>query len=737
MLVNAGPVTSQLTSVSIADYKNLRNVELPWSDVTVLFGLNGSGKTNVLECLGLMFGTDRTLRLLEERAALPAPASLSCRAQVSSRHLPLPPDIAAPLAGFPDVADRLASDLRWWSSLGVTSGDTFVGCLIEAGLPGLIVDLIVNHVERPELHYTLDAMEGFAESDRRYGRILTIPAVTDELLALAADLPTPFEPLRAWIANGRKGVVGLLRLPDSSAAPGRLEWLPRLRSADEVRDDLLSAFERALPATTTFAYQLAATVQSEGEFEAEPDPSWWLHEVGAEAAALELASTLPTVSIESRGDGVASWAVVGPAGQERGTYSHGFLAALSSGERRWLDEAFATLARALNDHGRRSQWQSFAWDAQNESFWKETEALVEAGDPSAEKVLAQLVEDLPYWVKLNEFVNADDLTQLSRMFEKHIWVAANNWLLGEPTTVAGMLALVPALADLTEIRTTIRVIDEPEAHLHPAAQRTIRDALTTIGRGADQLVIATHSPYLLSHPDWRYLYVKAGSVRPLKGQMLAAQGKLARDLGLTTGELLVSTRLVLVVEGTHDREFLYAFYGDRLREAGVIVLRMHGTHNAKAALDSEFWLNYSSIPFAIMMDNVRLSRVGDKSIPLKALTDEEQTLRHLTEEMLKSKRKWFRVGLDRPDITAYIDESLLATYGKFPGWVVAIEKFRTLRTVGFKDVLRNFFGVNLQRPGAVAKLTKEMADGGLRPIAEIERHVNEICAWAQAGMLPS
>ena len=41
----------RIVGVEVRRYKNLVDVWLPWSDGVALFGINGAGKTNLLECL--------------------------------------------------------------------------------------------------------------------------------------------------------------------------------------------------------------------------------------------------------------------------------------------------------------------------------------------------------------------------------------------------------------------------------------------------------------------------------------------------------------------------------------------------------------------------------------------------------------------------------------------------------------------------------------------------------------
>jgi hypothetical protein len=50
----------------------------------------------------------------------------------------------------------------------------------------------------------------------------------------------------------------------------------------------------------------------------------------------------------------------------------------------------------------------------------------------------------------------------------------------------------------------------------------------------------------------------------------------ASELGITKGDLLLMTRLVVFVEGPHDVIVLDEWFGNELRDAGIRVFPAHG-----------------------------------------------------------------------------------------------------------------------------------------------------------------
>lgn len=89
---------------------------------------------------------------------------------------------------------------------------------------------------------------------------------------------------------------------------------------------------------------------------------------------------------------------------------------------------------------------------------------------------------------------------------------------------------------------TVRVFDEPEAHLHPAAQRQIATALERLRLRGDHVVITSHGPHFLGVPGWRLVHAQTtaegSTLSVLSPEDLDARKALAGQMGLTRGELL-------------------------------------------------------------------------------------------------------------------------------------------------------------------------------------------------------
>ena len=129
---------------------------------------------------------------------------------------------------------------------------------------------------------------------------------------------------------------------------------------------------------------------------------------------------------------------------------------------------------------------------------------------------------------------------------------------------------------------TILAAEEPEAHLHPNAQRTLyRQLAETNG----QVLVSTHSPYLCAMADISDIRSLSRSsvsveIRSVSCPLTAADKKvLAREIMTKRGELLFSSALVLCEGITEEQVIPGMFqiaYGRQLHDAGVSCVSVGG-----------------------------------------------------------------------------------------------------------------------------------------------------------------
>lgn len=736
------PDLPEIVGVEIRRYKNLADIWLPWSDGMAVFGANGVGKTNLLEALALLLGSPQTLGWARSRLEQPAPHALSLVARVPASTLPWSPDVVLDWPQEMQTAEegvenpfaRLFEDARWWRMLGADAGADFWTGLTRADVPDPVRFWLASLQPVSAVSYSLASISrrpatnsaGPAAVERLFSRTLLVRTLPDEVGQVAAELPDLFAPLRTHLAHDEStpdGWVPLLELPASTEPPGVLQWLPHSRTPDEVNDDLDDAFRRAREGLTLLTGVLGdrlAFLTPLGE----EDWHWLAHEIAAKEAQIELATTVPQVQVIASGGGDADFAVVAGDDERSHTGDDDVLVTLSAGERRWADEALASAARELIRFGQLAElYSSLAADL-------EDTVLVEAVDSVVGNIEAS-IESGGYW-------SGEAFEQLLRAVEPTMLAAARDMAHQDHPVLDFFIRRMHPGLTLLEPQVVIRVIDEPEAHLHPTAQRRVAAALEGLRRRGQNMVLASHSPHFLDLPGWSQLHLsrsdEAVGLSRVPDSGKVARTALAHDLGVTRGELLAGINAVLVVEGLHDQFVLRSLFEFELKSAGVAVVRMFGTNHLLATAELDFIDEYMDVPILVLLDNTRVDRVKSG----KFATEEEEKLWHLQRSCRRRRRRLKFYGLHAPDIVCYLSESAVRqTNPAFPGWKEVIAVFRRLEERGsrpsFKTWFRNEYDINLTDGNQIAAVLATMKEGGHRPVGELTRLVNELVAVVTTG----
>lgn len=246
------------------------------------------------------------------------------------------------------------------------------------------------------------------------------------------------------------------------------------------------------------------------------------------------------------------------------------------------------------------------------------------------------------------------------------------------------------------------LVDEPELHLHPTAQADIARWLRSLADDGDSVLVATHSPAILSAADDPVGMVCSAG-RPvlfsLGADLLGAADDLADQLGLDRGSWLQMVRAVLVVEGEHDRRIVRHFFGDRLDRLRVSVLALRGTDNAEALIDSDY-LGEAGVPLLVMFDSVRESALRDA--PVEELSAEEKKMRRLlehTEHQRAAGHDVRAIAYEDPDVLCALPvEAVRREYphARIDGWEPVVQAWQeagrpgfkpfAIRTIGLKNV---------------------------------------------------
>ena len=306
---------------------------------------------------------------------------------------------------------------------------------------------------------------------------------------------------------------------------------------------------------------------------------------------------------------------------------------------------------------------------------------------------------------------------------------------------------------------TIYVFDEPEAHLHPAAQKQAAAWVAERVRSGANMLLATHSVPFLDLPlaDTEYFKVTRAAdwttqVTRISGDILGAVAEDAESMGLPPMALLQLTRAWLVVEGEHDRRILDAFFGRELQGAGIQLVPLRGAARAKASFLNLGALAPLGVPFCVLLDNARAAAVRAGQIPRHAMSEEEHIVAQLVRLEREEGIQLSVFGLPYPDIVCALPfeavrEVARENKGKpeaAASWSEFLGRYDELRrgaqerrekAPDFKRFVLEELGVVGLGADRLVGETLAKCDGQQCASVELARLVSEIVARVDAGHL--
>jgi len=213
----------------------------------------------------------------------------------------------------------------------------------------------------------------------------------------------------------------------------------------------------------------------------------------------------------------------------------------------------------------------------------------------------------------------------------------------------------------------VLLVDEPELHLHPSAQRNVGEWLEAISSTREGLsaIVATHSPEILAaRKSGSSVVAVRGRDAPVPLQtitpdVLLALDELSTDLGLSSSSWLYAVRGVLLVEGQHDLEVIRQFFGRELAERQVLTLALRGSDNAVTVVESNLFVSLG-VPVRILLDNVTDEVVkdlrGGRKPGIVLDTSEKKLAEHIFRRM-SAGGDFDVIPLDEPDVVCCLPEA--------------------------------------------------------------------------------
>lgn len=270
----------------------------------------------------------------------------------------------------------------------------------------------------------------------------------------------------------------------------------------------------------------------------------------------------------------------------------------------------------------------------------------------------------------------------------------------------------PSLGSRAFGGSSLALLDEPERALHRRAEEHLVNALASAPPGrARHVVCATHSPRFLAHPAARSFHVHRDDqglvVVDALDELHDDLEAQAAELGVGLPDLMQLYRVVVVVEGEHDKSVVEEVLGDELRQASALVLTAGGARQLPHALSAQLLLRFTEASVVVLVDNTSSGIVdawsqaslraaeGEYGAARRLLSPfrdservEERLLYELLTEALKL-RVTSRVsvfGLEKRDIIGYLPPRALGLDAD--SWGPLEIEFRATRQRDFKEFLR-------------------------------------------------
>jgi energy-coupling factor transporter ATP-binding protein EcfA2 len=731
----------QLDRVEIDEADCFRWQAFPVTPLTLIFGANGTGKSTILEVVSSL------LTRRERRASQRPPTGrppLDARLILSPSHADVPdhPDASLLRAA---LTEALLHPRGFWAE----RGDELAPRVQEASV-GTLTGLLAALLEQAMLRWGLPPERAKQLADDGAGSLCLVYDERGARLSAAAVLPG-----LASSADGLYfGAPSQDPLGDAVSASLRagLTYLPLLPpavtsvSCEQARPHLIVV---SLEPTDLLG-RLRGLVEHvhDGVFRPpQPRAAGWLDPTGA-GVMEEWPSDpwLEPVPVSPEGDARSSLSGPRPSNlayRERDTY-------------RWVLQQVSRRANELapsfvTERGviELSMWPPSRWT----QYPERVRVTLEEGGERVD--LRRLGSGVARWVAASIRLACDDLTSpvirltrdgVSRTVEEippGLLFGLASGLTHESVTITP--GVVPGVV----------LVDEPEAHLHPAAIRSVAEWLTAVSARSLAVFVTTHHPILFEartslttrvlvsrpHPELPlrirdesgFDTLKPGGqgseIRVMEGDILGSLGQLSDEIGLTTGELFLLTQLCLFVEGPHDVAVFAAFGKGLLDAAGVRVIPLHGADGTPALVNGEV-VGHLGLRSCLVLDGGSPGR----------LSRERKAADRLLEEARRHTWDMTVIQLDVPDILWWLDPDICREFAPdFPGWPEAWSAYESgarkprskLSSSDFKTTVIRTYGLQLSREGVEA-VARRCQEAGRIP-ADCERLLHRVAGLAMSG----
>jgi len=268
-------------------------------------------------------------------------------------------------------------------------------------------------------------------------------------------------------------------------------------------------------------------------------------------------------------------------------------------------------------------------------------------------------------------------------------------------------------------KAVILVGDEVDNGLHT---RAVSGVYQMLGAMPISTLCSTHSIEAVAQCAGRRLHLRRDDATGMHLQDFEIRNAqvAARQIGVPVSSLIAFIRLIVIVEGEHDRLVLDALLASQNQtlSTDVLVLPIRGANNLMTALEAEL-LDYTDAMVLVVLDNVRQERVnavyaaglassngdeqGKKAILAARAKCESHEERIVGDIIVKRSMRGdlARIaisGLSKGDIIEYLDPKdfgLTKSFDQLRAKHSSLDSSDPMGRTSFKDYVRATEGVNL------------------------------------------
>ena len=147
-------------------------------------------------------------------------------------------------------------------------------------------------------------------------------------------------------------------------------------------------------------------------------------------------------------------------------------------------------------------------------------------------------------------------------------------------------------------------IDEPESGVHRAAEARLATGLQGLVRDLGvSVVLATHSPHMVREADAIRLVKRGPNGQVLIENLPPDAAAVATDLGLEVTDLLGWYRQILFVEGAHDEAVVNVLLGEEIEQTRTLVIPIRGVKDAGTVVTARL-LDFTDATVLMLVDGL-------------------------------------------------------------------------------------------------------------------------------------